>query len=65
MTVKKCPECYALMRGSIRPATSSVSQHQPSQSTGGIADSTTRYECSQCGNTEEGCAQSHLTGVRI
>jgi hypothetical protein len=53
MTIKKCPECYAIMRKTVPLATSSASLRQPKPES---SDATALYECSQCGYIEKKCA---------
>ena len=55
--MKKCPTCYAIMRESIRPTEVPELQHKPIDSTPEVSAARVRYECSQCGHTEESFAK--------
>lgn len=55
MTIKKCPECYAIMRKIVPVATPSGSLRQPNPES---SDAVARYECTQCGYIDKVCALS-------
>jgi hypothetical protein len=54
--MKKCPSCYAIMRESTTPIPVPELQHKPTGGTPKVSEVTIRYECSQCGHTEESFA---------
>ena len=47
--MKKCPTCYAIMRETQIPEL----QHKAIDGTPEVSTPGIRYECSQCGHTEE------------
>jgi hypothetical protein len=51
--MKRCSSCYAIMRESTIPAQIPAMQHKPDDSTPEVSAARVRYECSQCGHTEE------------
>ena len=55
--MKKCPACYAIMRESITPTQIPELQHKPIDGTPEVSAARVRYECSQCGHTEESFAK--------
>jgi hypothetical protein len=55
--MKKCPSCYAIMRESITPTQIPELQHKPIYRTPEVSAAMVRYECSQCGHTEESFAK--------
>jgi hypothetical protein len=55
--MKKCPSCYAIMRESTSPTEVLALQQKPTDGTPEISAVRVRYECSQCGHTEESVAK--------
>jgi hypothetical protein len=55
--MKKCPSCYAIMRESITPTQIPELQHKPIDGTPEVSAAGVRYECGQCGHTEESFAK--------
>jgi hypothetical protein len=55
--MKKCPSCYAIMRESATPTPVPALQHKATNSTPEVSAVRVRYECSQCGHTEESFAK--------
>jgi hypothetical protein len=55
--MKKCPNCYAIMRESLTATPVPELQHKPIEGTPGVSEARVRYECSQCGHTEESFAK--------
>jgi hypothetical protein len=55
--MKKCPTCYAIMREMVTPTQVPALQHKPSDETPEVSAARVRYECSQCGHTEESFAK--------
>jgi hypothetical protein len=55
--MKKCPTCYAIMHQSITPTRIPDLQHKPIDGTPEVSADRVRYECSQCGHTEESFAK--------
>jgi hypothetical protein len=53
--MKKCPSCYAIMRESAKPTPVALRQN-PNNGTLEVSKLRVRYECSQCGHTEESFA---------
>jgi hypothetical protein len=51
--MKKCPSCYAIMREWTRPSPVDVMQLKPTDGMPEVSAARIRYECSQCGHTEE------------
>jgi hypothetical protein len=46
--MKKCPSCYAIMRELTKPTPVPATDSTP-----GVSAARVRYECGQCGHTEE------------
>jgi hypothetical protein len=55
--MKKCPSCYAIMHESITPTQVPESQHKSIDDTPKVSSARVRYECNQCGHTEESFAK--------
>jgi rubrerythrin len=55
--MKKCPSCYAIMKESIKPSAVPALQQKPTNGTPEVSAVRVRYECSQCGHTEESFAK--------
>lgn len=55
--MKKCPSCYAIMRELATPVPVPALQLKPTESTPAVSSVKVRYECSQCGHTEESFAK--------
>jgi hypothetical protein len=55
--MKKCPSCYAIMRESTIKTEVPELQHKPDDGTPAVSAARIRYECSQCGHTEESFAK--------
>jgi hypothetical protein len=55
--MKKCPSCYAIMRESTEPTPVPALQQKPTDGTPEVSAVRVRYECSQCGHTEESFAK--------
>jgi hypothetical protein len=51
--MKKCPSCYAIMIESTRPSSVPALQLKTSDDTPEVSGARVRYECRQCGHTEE------------
>jgi hypothetical protein len=63
--MKKCPGCYAIMRESITPTQIPELQHKPIDSTPEVSGARVRYECGQCGHTEESFAKPAPARPRV
>jgi hypothetical protein len=55
--MKKCSSCYAIMRESTIPTPVPALQLKPTDGTPGVSSARVRFECSQCGHTEESFAK--------
>jgi hypothetical protein len=55
--MKKCPSCYAIMIESTRSSPVPALQLKPTDETPGVSGTRVRYECRQCGHTEESFAK--------
>jgi hypothetical protein len=55
--MKKYPSCYAILRESMTPSQIPELQHKSSDGTPEVSAATVRYDCSQCGHTEESFAK--------
>jgi hypothetical protein len=58
--MKKCPTCYAIMRESITLTQMPGLQNKLIDGTPKVSVTRIRYECSQCGHTEESFAKPAL-----
>jgi hypothetical protein len=52
-----CPSCYAIMRESTTPCPVAALQLKPTEGAPEVSAVRVRYECSQCGHTEESFAK--------
>jgi hypothetical protein len=55
--MKKCPSCYAIMREATTPSRVPAFPPKPTEGTPEISAVRVRYECSQCGHTEDSFAK--------
>ena len=55
--MKKCPSCYAIMHESTQRTTIPGPQQKPTDGTPEVSAIRVRYECRQCGHTEESFAK--------
>ncbi len=55
--MKTCPSCYAIMRESTKPSPVPALQLKPTDGTPQVSAVRVRYECGQCGHTEESFAK--------
>jgi hypothetical protein len=55
--MKKCPSCYAIMRELTTQTPVPTLQLKPTDSTPEVSAARVRYECGQCGHTEESFAK--------
>ena len=55
--MKKCPSCYAIMRELTNPAPVPALQRKPADGIPEVSATRIRYECPQCGHTEEAFAK--------
>jgi hypothetical protein len=55
--MKKCPSCYAIMRESTTSSAVPELQLKSTEGTPEVSSVRIRYECSQCGHTEESFAK--------
>jgi hypothetical protein len=51
--MKRCSSCYAIMRESTIPTPIHALQYKEIDGTPEVSPARVRYECSQCGHTEE------------
>jgi hypothetical protein len=51
--MKRCSSCYAIMRESTIPTPVPAMQYKEIDDTPEVSQARVRYECSQCGHTEE------------
>jgi hypothetical protein len=51
--MKRCSSCYAIMRESTIPTPVPALQYKEIDGTPEVSPTRVRYECSQCGHTEE------------
>ena len=55
--MKKCPSCYAIMREATTPSQVPALQLKLTEGTPEVSAARVRYECSQCGHTEDSFAK--------
>jgi len=55
--MKKCPECYAIMREYKVPASAQRVQQRSSEPSPELPETVVQFECSQCGHTEQEVAK--------
>jgi hypothetical protein len=55
--MKKCPSCYAIMFESTRPSPVPALQLKTADVVPWVSAVRVRYECRQCGHTEESFAK--------
>ena len=62
--MKKCPSYYAVMRELTTPSSVPALQLKPTEGTPEVSAVRVRYECGQCGHTEESFAKPACANLR-